>query len=410
MSPPACPLYPRRHHPSSQGHSDGHQAQPAAAGWPLLRPLLRPTSCCNAFPHPPHLPPADARHGARVQLPGGCAHGQRAPHPALGLLAGGFLARHAGGQPQLGVCSPAPSPPQKPPVQPRSPAAWPLRLIPPLANRHSPACLPAPLQALVGQQQEAVDLHSNFTSVWQSYGWMPEAYSIDTSRINPDDPGYNLRPEHVESTYLLHATTGNPRYLKTARSLLQVGWLAGQGARHGGGSRRGCRGRGQQPMPAAARGAMLGGLCRGLLQVRSSSLASIQPTTVVRQCCLVVAGCQLGLAWGCRALATLLDPGKLPRALLPPAAGPRAQQGQVRLRQDRRRAYRQPGRPPGGWGLQEGCCIKRGWAFRWCSPPLPFFPLPSLTHTHIPRPPRRSRSFCPRPSSTCTCPSRMRRT
>lgn len=67
-----------------------------------------------------------------------------------------------------------------------------------------------------------MDLHANFTAVWQSYGWLPEAYSIDTQRINPEDPGYNLRPEHVESTYLLYATTGNPVYLKTARSLLHV--------------------------------------------------------------------------------------------------------------------------------------------------------------------------------------------
>jgi hypothetical protein len=67
-----------------------------------------------------------------------------------------------------------------------------------------------------------VELHANFTAVWQAYGWLPEAYSIDTARINPEDPGYNLRPEHVESTYLLHAATGNPVYLKTARSLLHV--------------------------------------------------------------------------------------------------------------------------------------------------------------------------------------------
>lgn len=79
-----------------------------------------------------------------------------------------------------------------------------------------------PPQALVGQDQDAVELHANFTAVWQAYGWLPEAYSIDTARINPEDPGYNLRPEHVESTYLLHAATGNPVYLKTARSLLHV--------------------------------------------------------------------------------------------------------------------------------------------------------------------------------------------
>ena len=136
--------------------------------------------------------------------------------------------------------------------------------MPPLQGapeaRSTRCCSPLPLQALVGQRQEAVDLHSNFTAVWQSYGWLPEAYSIDTSRINPDDPGYNLRPEHVESTYLLHATTGDPRYLKTARSLLQVG--AGLWA-----GRRGPGGR------AAASGVAAGGARRRPVQEEEGASA-----------------------------------------------------------------------------------------------------------------------------------------
>lgn len=31
--------------------------------------------------------------------------------------------------------------------------------------------------------------------------------AADMSKVDPEDPGYNLRPEHIESTYLLHCTT-----------------------------------------------------------------------------------------------------------------------------------------------------------------------------------------------------------
>lgn len=29
----------------------------------------------------------------------------------------------------------------------------------------------------------------------------------DMSKVDPEDAGYNLRPEHIESTYLLHCIT-----------------------------------------------------------------------------------------------------------------------------------------------------------------------------------------------------------
>ncbi|KAJ9523159.1 hypothetical protein QJQ45_024102 [Haematococcus lacustris] len=75
------------------------------------------------------------------------------------------------------------------------------------------------MQALIGQEQDAKDLHGNFTAAWRTFGWLPEVFGLDLTKVHPDDAGYNLRPEHVESTYMLHATSGDPHYLKLARRL-----------------------------------------------------------------------------------------------------------------------------------------------------------------------------------------------
>ncbi|MEW5301076.1 MAG: hypothetical protein WDW36_003957 [Sanguina aurantia] len=75
------------------------------------------------------------------------------------------------------------------------------------------------MQALIGQNQEAVDLHANFTATWQRFGWLPESFGIDASNLHPEEAGHNLRPEHIESTYVLHAVTGDPHYLRVARNI-----------------------------------------------------------------------------------------------------------------------------------------------------------------------------------------------
>ncbi|KAG2422537.1 hypothetical protein HYH02_015424 [Chlamydomonas schloesseri] len=75
------------------------------------------------------------------------------------------------------------------------------------------------MQALAGQEREAVELHANFTAAWRTFGWLPEVFGIDLSKVHPEDPGYNLRPEHIESTYLLHCLTQNPHYLRVASNI-----------------------------------------------------------------------------------------------------------------------------------------------------------------------------------------------
>ncbi|GIL75349.1 hypothetical protein Vretimale_8025 [Volvox reticuliferus] len=75
------------------------------------------------------------------------------------------------------------------------------------------------MQALAGQERDAIELHANFTAAWRTFGWLPEMFGIDLSKVHPEDPGYNLRPEHIESTYLLHCVTQDPYYLRVAANI-----------------------------------------------------------------------------------------------------------------------------------------------------------------------------------------------
>eukprot|EP00878_Enallax_costatus_P019616 GHUV01020699.1.p1 GENE.GHUV01020699.1~~GHUV01020699.1.p1 ORF type:complete len:1177 (+),score=371.08 GHUV01020699.1:336-3866(+) len=80
------------------------------------------------------------------------------------------------------------------------------------------------MQVLAGQRDDATRLHSNFTAAWTTWGWLPELFGADLSAVHPEDPGYNLRPEHIESTWYLKALTGDPsgKYTRLAASILQV--------------------------------------------------------------------------------------------------------------------------------------------------------------------------------------------
>ena len=78
-----------------------------------------------------------------------------------------------------------------------------------------------------GQSDDAAALHANFTSAWETWGWLPEVFGVDLGAVHPEDPGYNLRPEHIESTWYLAALTGG--YLSTDRGTACVHMHAGRG-------------------------------------------------------------------------------------------------------------------------------------------------------------------------------------
>jgi len=77
------------------------------------------------------------------------------------------------------------------------------------------------LQALAGQTEDAKNLHSNFTSIWRTFGSLPEVFLADGSGRHEMLSGYYNRPEHIESTYFLYTKTKDPYYLEV-EPLLQL--------------------------------------------------------------------------------------------------------------------------------------------------------------------------------------------
>jgi len=77
------------------------------------------------------------------------------------------------------------------------------------------AFFPAEL-ALSGDLTRAEQLQESSYKMWTTFGVEPE--EIDYSTMKIVSPGYELRPEIVESTYYLYYFTGKPRYLDMGRT------------------------------------------------------------------------------------------------------------------------------------------------------------------------------------------------
>jgi len=77
------------------------------------------------------------------------------------------------------------------------------------------AFFPAEL-ALSGDLQRAEQLQESSYKMWTTFGVEPEEIDYTTMKIV--SPGYELRPEIIESTYYLYYFTGKPRYLDMGRT------------------------------------------------------------------------------------------------------------------------------------------------------------------------------------------------
>ena len=62
------------------------------------------------------------------------------------------------------------------------------------------------LQVLIGDVEDAICLHAFYYAIWKRYGALPERYNWQLQA--PDVLFYPLRPELVESTYLLYQVMG----------------------------------------------------------------------------------------------------------------------------------------------------------------------------------------------------------
>ena len=77
------------------------------------------------------------------------------------------------------------------------------------------AFFPAVL-ALSGDLERAAQLQQSSYKMWTTWGIEPEEFDYSTMKITY--PGYELRPEIIESTYYLYYFTGKPLYLDMGKT------------------------------------------------------------------------------------------------------------------------------------------------------------------------------------------------
>nr|XP_039250499.1 ER degradation-enhancing alpha-mannosidase-like protein 1 [Styela clava] len=75
------------------------------------------------------------------------------------------------------------------------------------------------LLVLSGDIEEAICCHALYYAIWKRYDALPERFNWKLKM--PDVRFYPLRPELVESTYLLYQATKNPFYLHVGQEILQ---------------------------------------------------------------------------------------------------------------------------------------------------------------------------------------------
>ncbi|XP_078342728.1 ER degradation-enhancing alpha-mannosidase-like protein 1 isoform X2 [Oculina patagonica] len=77
----------------------------------------------------------------------------------------------------------------------------------------------AGVQVLKGDIKEAICTHALYYAIWKKYEAMPERFNWHTKQ---SDVHFSpLRPELVESTYLLHQATHHPFYLHVGREIMR---------------------------------------------------------------------------------------------------------------------------------------------------------------------------------------------
>ncbi|DBB03198.1 TPA: hypothetical protein ACH3X1_000010 [Trebouxia sp. C0004] len=75
------------------------------------------------------------------------------------------------------------------------------------------------LQALAGQVEDAKKLLAGWVYVWTQFDGLPDLFDMAASQRHPLQKGYPLRPELMESTYLLYAATRDPTLLEVGRTI-----------------------------------------------------------------------------------------------------------------------------------------------------------------------------------------------
>jgi len=74
------------------------------------------------------------------------------------------------------------------------------------------------LQVLMGDLPNAIHLHHIFTELWKKYHAIPEVFNFNKKDVESDY--YLLRPEFIESNYMLYLATKDPFYLDVGEMIL----------------------------------------------------------------------------------------------------------------------------------------------------------------------------------------------
>ena len=77
------------------------------------------------------------------------------------------------------------------------------------------------MQMLIGELELGVETLRAFHTLWRHIGFHPEGFNLATMTVQPGQKGYPLRPEHVESLFYAHRTTGGDEWLRAGVDVLQ---------------------------------------------------------------------------------------------------------------------------------------------------------------------------------------------
>ena len=77
------------------------------------------------------------------------------------------------------------------------------------------------MQVLAGDVEEAVRSHQAFWGIWRRFGLMVEGFNVEDRGVLVNNPGYPLRPELVESTFMLWEATRDPYFRRVGREMMQ---------------------------------------------------------------------------------------------------------------------------------------------------------------------------------------------
>jgi len=75
------------------------------------------------------------------------------------------------------------------------------------------------MQVLHGDVQEAICTHLLYYAVWRRFEALPERFNW--ASLTSEVAFYPLRPELIESTYLLYRATKSPFYLHVGKAIME---------------------------------------------------------------------------------------------------------------------------------------------------------------------------------------------